>query len=167
MLGVIRSIRAMIRYTISIAVLILGFSVFASDTSEENFIDIGMLEANVLSTYGSPANIIQYPDDEEYGMGKTKLITYEGVKLDLRLGDQGYYIWRLRILGSPWAYRNKKLSVGVTTEELRAILGIPLSTKIDGATEFYYYHPYSFDGWATIKIENGVVIEILATEDWT
>ncbi len=166
-LDVIRSNRIVIRYLALSLVITFLPAAYASENSSLEFIEIGMSESQIVSAYGPPISITKYPKDDMFGMNETKLLVYEGLKLDMHLGSKGFYVWRLRISGDPWAYRNNKLTLGITIDKLKAILGEPISTKTEGEIEFYYYNPYTFDGWATITIENGTVIKILATEDWT
>jgi hypothetical protein len=156
----------MIKFTILTIVLAFFVSVSVAAVAVERFVDIGMAEATLLKNYGPPINMTRYSEDKEFGMNETKLLEFTGAKIDLHLGANGFYIWRLEIIGGALAYRNHLIITGIKERKVIEILGQPESIEIDGKTKYFYYHLYSFDAWTRITIEDDVVTQILASEDW-
>lgn len=156
----------MSKFTFSIISLVLICGVLTPVNAEERSIDIGTSEIELLKNYGPPIKVALHPEDTEFGMNKTKTMEFEGAEIDLHLGEKGFYIWRLKIDGPPWTYRNQHISVGTREERLIEVLGKPESIKTEGEMRHFFYRIYSFDAWTRVTIENGLVKEIFASEDW-
>jgi len=132
-----------------------------------NVISIGQYESSLLSKLGEPISVLLDGPDEITGMNKTKLLKYKGANLDFHLGSNGFYLWRLELTSSDLSYLHKAVRVGAKANDISKALGDPSSKKTDDGSVVWFYHTKGFDGWVNIQLTNGVVVSIVATEDWT
>jgi len=147
---------------------ILFFSTNATSVDiSENVLSLGLQENIIRSNLGPPSSIKHEIPDEITGMNQTKLLQYNGAKLDFHLSPNGFYLWRLELTSNKYSYSNKRVKVGVNSEEILKVFGQPSSKEVSGEVIAWLYQIKGFDGWIRIKLINNVVVSIMATEDWT
>lgn len=130
-------------------------------------VDLKVPESQLTAVFALNPKVKSFPPDEEFGMNHTRELKLDSMSLDLHLGKSGYYVWRLVITGSGWAYRNQNIYIGASESELMKIFGRPEDKEVEGDVTHYIYRLYDFDSWSKISVRGGKIIEILAAEDWT
>jgi hypothetical protein len=140
---------------------------FALAGSENVVLDLKVPASQLIAVFTLNPKVKKFPPDEEYGMNYTKEVKLNSLSLDLHLGKSDYYIWRLAITGSGWAYRNANIFIGASVSELIKTFGQPVSKELEGDVINYIYRLYDFDSWSKISVRDGKIIAIFAAEDWS
>ena len=130
-------------------------------------VDLKMSESQLHAVFALNPKVKNILPDEYSDMNIIKEVKLDSLRLDLHLGKSGYYVWRLEITDSGWAYRNPNIYIGASESELIKYFGLPESKEIEGDVTHYIYRLYEFDSWSNISVKGGKIIEIFAAEDFT
>ncbi len=145
---------------------ILLFSEYAL-SKEIYVVSIGRSIEQVQELAGKADSINMQEADEITGMGITQSHVYSGANLDFHKGQNGFYLWKVEINSSEWAYSDKRIKIGVNSALVLSVLGEPASKEPESNKSVWFYHFKEFDGWLRIEFQNDKLIKILAVEDWT
>ncbi|MEE4246553.1 MAG: hypothetical protein V2I33_14180 [Kangiellaceae bacterium] len=143
------------------------FTTFSFSEEGRLVFDLGMDESGLEKIYIQSPSVQSFPPDEEFGMSHTKTIRLPSIVIGLHQGEKGFYVWRLDITGSGWAFHHPSIFIGAAESELEKHIGIPESKEVEDGVTHYFFRLYPQDSWVKISVKEGRVTKIFAAEDWT
>ena len=133
-------------------------------------VGLGTPLTQVRQVLGPPLSQLDERTEDSMGMREGKVIKYEGLILKLCKpeGKTSFHVWSIVVTDKRWAVA-PGLRVGMERQAVIGMLGQPENSSWEaGSTrESLSYSFRSFDGYYSVALEKGHVVEISASEDWS
>lgn len=129
--------------------------------------------SQVIKALGNPSRTEVGPDTE-MGQGEFQHLFYAGLTVELRKlhgqefnkASREFHVWKMILTEKKWEV-SPGVRVGMTREQVEAVLGTPESTESFPGDETLSYSPFTFDAYFWVTLKGGVVVEIVMAEDYS